>query len=169
MRRAMLFACSVFIATAFAAFTPRQAQAQAPRQMVHERIDESKLVTLGGNVHAAATRASNDRGRVSDEERFEHLLVLLKRDPETEAALKQHIEALHNPDAPEFHHRLSAEEIGTRFGVHPDDSEAVQQWLRSHGFTVNQQYKNGMMLDVSANAKQLREAFHTEMHNLVFA
>ena len=135
--------------------------------MVRERIDESKMVTLGGNVHPAATRAANDHGRVSDEERFEHLLVLLKRDPDTEAALKEHIEALHNPASPEFHRWLSAEDIGTRFGAHPEDSEAVQKWLRSHGFTVNQQYKNGLVLDVSGNARQIREAFRTEMHNLV--
>ena len=167
MRRSRFFAFSICLVILIAAAVPRLAQAQGPRQMVRERIDESKMVALGGNVHPAATRASNDRGRVNDEERFEHLLVLLKRDPDTEAALKEHIEALHNPASPEFHHWLSAEEIGARFGAHPEDSEAVQQWLRSHGFTVNQQYKNGLVLDVSGNARQIREAFRTEMHNLV--
>ena len=52
-------------------------QAQSPRQQVTEPIDESKLVTLGGNTTPAATRAQNDRGPVADEVRFDHLLLLL--------------------------------------------------------------------------------------------
>jgi subtilase family serine protease len=165
MRRTSLFGLSVCLSI-LATTIAGSARAQGPRQMVREKIDETRMITLTGNVHAAA-RSSNDRGRVNDEERFEHLLILLKRDPDTEAALKAHIEALHNPASPEFHKWLSAEEIGSRFGVNPEDSSAVQQWLRSHGFTVNQQYKNGLVLDVSASSRQIREAFHTEMHDLV--
>jgi subtilase family serine protease len=142
-------------------------QAQAPKQMVTEPINESKLVTLGGNTTPAATRAENDRGQVADDVRFDHLLLLLKRDPQTEAELKERIEAMHNPASPEFHHWLSPEEIGTRYGAHSQDMEAVQQWLKSHGFTINQAYKNGLVLDVAGTAKQVREAFHAEIHNLV--
>ena len=62
--------------------------------MVNEPIDESKLVTLGGNTTPAATRVQNDRGPVADDVRFDHLLLLLKRDPQTEADLKEPIEAM---------------------------------------------------------------------------
>ena len=141
-------------------------QAQSPRQLVTEPVDESKLVTLGGNTTPAATRAQNDRGPVADEVRFDHLLLLLKRDPQTEAALKEQLEAMHNPASPEFHHWLTPEQLGTRYGIHPQDMEAVQQWLKSHGFALNQAYKNGLVLDVAGTAKQLRDTFHTEMHNL---
>jgi Pro-kumamolisin, activation domain len=142
-------------------------QAQGPRQMVNEPIDESKLVTLGGNTTPAATRPQNDRGPVADDVRFDHLLLLLKRDPQTEAELKEEIEAMHNPASPEFHHWLTPEQIGTRFGIHAQDMEAVQQWLKSHGFTINQAYKNGLVLDLAGTAKQLRDTFHADMHNLV--
>src|ERR1700724_81695 len=118
-------------------------QAQAPKQTVTEPINESKLATLGGNTTPAATRADNDRGQGADDVRFEHLLLLLKRDPQTEAEVKERIEAMHNPASPEFHHWLSPEELGTRYGAHPQDMEAVQQWLKSYGFTINQAYKNG--------------------------
>jgi subtilase family serine protease len=142
-------------------------QAQGPRRMVNEPIDESKLVTLGGNTTPAATRAQNDRGPVAEDVRFDHLLLLLKRDPQTEAELKEEIEAMHNPASPEFHHWLTLEQIGTRYGIHAQDMEAVQQWLKSHGFTINQAYKNGLVLDLAGNAKQLRDTFHADMHNLV--
>jgi subtilase family serine protease len=142
-------------------------QAQGPRPMVTERIDESRLVTLGGNTTPAATRAQNDRGPVADDLRFDHLLLLLKRDPQTEADLKEHIEAMHNPASPDFHHWMTSEEMGTRYGAHPQDSEAVQQWLNGHGFTVNQVFKSGLVLDIAGSAKQLREAFHADLHNLI--
>ncbi len=142
-------------------------QAQGPKRMVTEQIDESKLVTLGGNTTPAATRVENDRGPVADDVRFDHMLLLLKRDPQTEADLKARIEAMHDPASPEFHHWLTPEQMGTRYGVHPQDREAVQQWLSSHGLTVNQTYKNGLVLDITSSAKQLRETFHADMHNLV--
>jgi Pro-kumamolisin, activation domain len=142
-------------------------RAQGPRQMVIAPIDESKLVTLGGNTTPAGTRAQNDRGPVADDVRFDHLLLLLKRDPQTEADLKEEIEAMHNPTSPEFHHWLTPQQIGTRYGIHAQDMEAVQQWLKSHGFAINQAYKNGLVLDLAGTAKQLRDTFHADMHNLV--
>jgi subtilase family serine protease len=141
--------------------------AQEHRRMVTEKIDESRLVTLGGNVTPAAARLENDRGPVADDVRFDHMLLLLKRDPQIEADLQAHIEAMHNPASPEFHHWLTPLEMGARYGVHPQDMEVVQQWVGSHGFTINQAYKNGLLLDVAGTAKQLRETFHADMHNLV--
>jgi subtilase family serine protease len=141
--------------------------AQEQKRLITERVDESKLVTLGGNTTPAAARSENDRGPVADDVRFEHMLLLLKRDPETEARLMQQIDAMHNPASPEFHHWLTAEQFGARYGIDPQDMEAIQEWLKSHGFTVNQVYKNGLVLDIAGTAKQIRDAFHTEMHNLV--
>ena len=149
----VLTLCLVCLGLAFSV------QAQAPRRMVNEPIDESKLVTLGGNTTPAAARVQNDRGPVADDVRFDHLLLLLKRDPQTEADLKEQIEAMHNPASPEFHHWLTPEQIGTHYGIHAQDMEAVQQWLKSHGFTINQAYKNGLVLDLAGTAKQVRTHF----------
>jgi subtilase family serine protease len=57
--------------------------------------------------------------------------------------------------------------LGERFGVAPQDRETLQRWLASHGFTVNRVYQNGLMIDFAGTAVQIREAFHTEIHNLV--
>jgi subtilase family serine protease len=151
------------------ALCPHGLRAQEPKRQIVTEIDESKRVTLGGNTTPAALRPENDRGAVADDLRFDHFLILLKRDPETEARLKQQIDAMHNPASPEFHHWLTPEQLGARFGVHPQDAETVRKWLESHGFTTNQIDKSGMVLDVAGTAKQLRETFHTEMHNLVLA
>src|SRR5271170_1962175 len=150
-----------------AALSCPNVRAQERRRLVTEKIDESKLVTLGGNTTPAAFHAENDRGAVAGDLRFEHLLLLLKRSPEAEAQLKEEIDAMHNPASPRFHEWMTAEEFGTRYGAHPEDIKAVHGWLESHGLTVNQVYKNGLVMDVSGTAKQVSEAFHTEIHNLI--
>ena len=143
--------------------------AQTSHPLVTAAIDESALVSLGGNTPPAASRSENDRGAVADDMRFDHMLLLLKRDPDTEARLQARIEALHTPGAPEFHKWLTPEQLGAQFGANSQDVRAIEGWLESHGFVVNQLYKNGLVLDFSGTAQQLREAFHTEIHNLVLA
>ncbi|HXZ13753.1 MAG TPA: protease pro-enzyme activation domain-containing protein [Candidatus Sulfotelmatobacter sp.] len=151
----------------FAVICADSAMAQESKRLITSQIDESRLVALGGNTPPAAFRAENDRGAVADDARFEQMLLLLKRDPETEARLQKEIEAMHNPASPEFHHWLTPEEIGAQFGMSREDLGTIQQWLVSHGFTVNRTYKSGLVVDFSGTAKQIRETFHTEIHNLV--
>jgi hypothetical protein len=127
---------------------------QEQKRLITEKIDETKLVTLGGNTTPAAACAENDRGAVPDEYRFEHMMLLLKRDPESEARLNQQIDAMHDPASPQFHHWMTAQQFGTTYGAHPQDM------LKSHGFTVNQLYKSGLLLDIDGTAKQIRDTFH---------
>jgi subtilase family serine protease len=158
----MCLCCLIFVAV-FAS----SLKAQQAKRLITAKIDETKLVTLGGNTPPAAFRAENDRGPVADEMRFEHMLMLLKRDPATEARLQQLIQSMHDPASSEFHHWLTAEQVGAEFGANREDLDAIQGWLSSHGFSVNQIYKNGLVVDFSGTAKQIRETFHTEIHNLV--
>jgi len=137
--------------------------------LITSAIDDTQLITLGGNTPPAALVPGNDRGAVSDEMRFAHLLLLLKRDPQTEERLQQLIGAMHDPRAPQFHHWLTPEQLGAQFGAHPSDLASIRKWLESHGFTINQVYRSGLLLDFSGTARQIRETFHTEIHQLVLA
>ncbi len=130
-------------------------------------IDESQLVTLGGNTTAAALQVENDRGAVADNFVFDHLLLTLKLAPDTEARLVKLIDEMHDQDSPEFHHWLTPQQLGERFGLAPQDRVTIQHWLESHGFSVNRAYQNGLVIDFAGSAAEIREAFHTEVHNLV--
>ena len=143
--------------------------AAEPQRLITTAVDEAPLVTLGGNTPPAAVVRENDRGAVDDDLRLAHLLLLLKQDPQTEARLQQLVADLHNPLAPEFHRWLTAAQFGALFGAHPSDVAAIRQWLESHGFAVTQVYKNGLIIDFSGTARQVRETFHTEIHNLELA
>ena len=133
--------------------------------MIHERVDENKLVTLAGNTRSEAN-AENDLGAVADSLNLDHMILQLKRSPEQERAAAQFAADLHDPKSPNFHKWITAAEFGRNYGLAESDIQAVTGWLESHGFTVNSVYPNGLVIDFSGNAGQVRRAFHTSIHNL---
>jgi subtilase family serine protease len=140
--------------------------AQIPeRSLITARTEENNRVTLRGNTRSEAI-AANDRGRVADTTKLEHMFLLLQRAPEREQALVTMIDQLHDPKSPNFHQWLAPEQIGANYGVGDADLRVITGWLESHGFTVNQTYTNRMMIDFSGTTGQVRTAFHTEIHEL---
>ncbi len=137
----------------------------APRSLITEPVDNSLLVTLQGNTRAAAN-AANDAGRVAENLPMDHMLLKLQRSPEQEQALEQFIDELHNPSSPNFHKWLTPTQFGQQFGLSPQDLGTIANWLETRGFAVNEIYPSGMLIDFSGTAGQVRQAFHTEIHNL---
>jgi subtilase family serine protease len=140
--------------------TPRGASA-----LIHQSIDESQLVTLGGNTRPEAN-AQNDLGAVSDDLSLDHMMLELKRSPQAEQAVVQLIAELYDPQSPKFHKWLTASEFGASYGLAHSDIDTLTGWLKSHGLVVNSVYANGMVIDFSGTAGQVRSAFHTSIHNL---
>jgi subtilase family serine protease len=128
-------------------------------------IDENALITLAGNTRPEAT-AANDRGAVADDVAMEHMLLQLRRAPEQEQALEKYLDDLEDPKSPNYHHWLTAQEFGERYGLAGRELAKITGWLQSHGLTVNAVYPNRIVIDFSGTAGQVREAFHTEVHNL---
>ncbi|HEY4772156.1 MAG TPA: protease pro-enzyme activation domain-containing protein [Steroidobacteraceae bacterium] len=144
------------------------ALAQNIQPIITQAIDESQSITLEGNTPAAALDAANDRGAVSETMRLEHMLLVLKRPAESEAALQKLIDDMHNSAAPAAYHRwLTPRQLGARFGLAPQDLNVIQGWLKSHGFAVNRIYGSSLVIDFSGTAAQVRDALHTEIHSLV--
>ncbi len=166
-RREVLLACSLLAAfVSLFGFAVPSAQAQnVPPVLITQNVDESTLVTLGGNTRPEA-KAKYDRGRVDDNLLMEHLQLLLKRSPQQEQDLEKFISDLHDQSSPTYHRWLTAKQFGERFGVSKQDRDTIKNWLQSHGLKVNVDYPNGLLIDFSGTAGQLREALHTEIHTL---
>ncbi|MGA9530042.1 MAG: S53 family peptidase [Terriglobales bacterium] len=142
------------------------AQAQNGRPiLITQNVDESKLSILAGNTRPEANR-QNDRGPVADDFPMTHMLLQLKRSPEQERALQQFIQQQQEPSSPNFHHWLTSQQFGLRFGLASQDLNVITRWLEAHGFKVNVVYANGLLIDFSGTAGQVRAAFHTEIHQL---
>jgi pseudomonalisin len=155
-----ILALSGFAGSAFAA--SRVGSPNADPRIV-DAVDETKLVTLAGRTHPLAA-PKYDQGAVSDSFPMEHMFLQLRRSAEQEDALQQTIKELQDPHSGKYHQWLTAEEMGTKFGPAQQDIETVTQWLSSHGLQVNTVFKNGMTIDVSGTAGQVRDTFHTEIH-----
>jgi len=133
------------------------------RTGITNSMDAFKLVTLRGNTHPLAN-PKNDRGPVPDDTRIDGVWLLLKRSPERQAAFTEYLDELQDPKSPNYHHWLTAGQIGDRFGPSQEDIESVTQWLQSSGFKVNLVYPHRTLIDFSGTVGQLAQAFHTQIH-----
>jgi hypothetical protein len=130
-----------------------------------DKVDDGDLVKLTGNVSPAAT-AKNDRGPVDPATRLDHMVVVLQRSPEQEAALRQLIEMQQASGSAFYHQWLAPAEFGKTFGASDKDIAAVSAWLTGQGFQINEVRGNHLAIDISGTAAQVRQAFHTEIHEL---
>jgi subtilase family serine protease len=148
------------------ALIPCVLAAQSARTpLIRERIDATRLARLAGNTRPEAI-AANDAGVVPENFPMEHMLLQLRRSPETERAAQTLVAELHDPKSPRYHRWLTASEYGQAFGASQQDVDTVTAWLRGQGFTVNQVYPGGLTIDFSGTAAQVSRAFHTEIHYL---
>ena len=134
--------------------------------LITQAVNDSDLFKLAGNTRPEAQNAANDRGLVVDATPMRHLMLQLRRPAAREQALAILLDQLHDPNSPNFHHWLTANQIGAQFGPAASDISTVTNWLTQHGFTVNTIYPSGMAIEFSGTAGQVRSAFHTEIHNL---
>ncbi len=133
---------------------------------VLSRVDESRLVRLGGNTHPMA-KAEFDKGAVSAQFPMERITLLLKRSAAQEAALNKFMEEQTDPKSANFHHWLTPEEFGAKYGPSDYDVQAVTNWLQNHGFRIDQVTKGRTFIEFSGTAAQVQTAFHTEIHHFV--
>ena len=89
-------------------------------------------------------------------------MLQLHRPTELETALVKYIDDLHNSNSNNFHQWLTAKQVGTNYGLAQEDIDTLTSWLKSRGFTVNQVYPTGTVIDFSGTAAQVEAAFHTQ-------
>jgi hypothetical protein len=143
-------------------------RAQSPPQLprITQAVGASRRVTLAGNTHPLAA-AKYDAGEVPDTLAMEHMLLVLQRSPEQEAALRSLVEQQQTKDSPAYHKWLTPDEVGKQFGVVDSDIQTIASWLASNGFQVNGIAKGRLSIDFSGNAGQVRQAFGTAIHKFV--
>ncbi len=139
------------------------ARAQTPTRIVGT-VDNSKLLTLRGNVHPLA-RAEFDRGSAPDGQTMNRILFLLKRSNTQEAVLQDFLERQQDKGSPSYHQWLTPQEFGSQYGPADADIQAVTQWLIQQGFQINQIYGGKTIIEFSGTAGQLRATFGTAIHN----
>jgi subtilase family serine protease len=144
-------------------FRPAALAASNAAPQIVSPVNESDLVQLKGSTPLQAV-AKFDRGAVADSMPMEHMFLVLRRSAEQETALDEFIAALHDPHSASYRQWLTADELGQKFGPSEQDLDTILGWLRGQGFTVNLVHKSGLLVDISGTAGEVRNAFHTEIH-----
>ena len=140
------------------------AQMAAPSHpLITQSVDESQLTTLHGNTHPLA-RPQFDLGTASASLPMKRMLLVLKRSPDQEAALRKLLDDQQDKASTNYHHWLTPEQYGKQFGPTDADIQTITQWLQSHGFEVGST-KGRTVLEFSGTAAQVQEAFHTSIHS----
>src|ERR1700738_1473462 len=129
-------------------------------------VDETKRVSLPGNVHPLA-RAEFDRGVAPAELPMQRLLLVLKRSTEQQTALSQLMAEQYNPASPSYHKWLTPEQFGQQFGPADADIQTITAWLQAHGFQVANVAKGRSVAEFSGGVAHVMEAFHTDIHKCV--
>ncbi|HUO13447.1 MAG TPA: Ig-like domain repeat protein [Verrucomicrobiae bacterium] len=164
-RNILIIAFAVLVAISATAQTPASPQALAPEPLITQPVDESQLTTLTGNTHPLA-RPEFDLGTAPASLPMERMLLVLKRSPQQEAALRTLLDNQQDKHSSSYHQWLTPDQFGKQFGPTDQDMATITAWLQSHGFQVGSTHGR-TVLEFSGSASQVQEAFHTAIHKYV--
>ena len=137
----------------------------APIQRV---VNENDRAVLYGNVHPMV-RAEFDAGRTAGSLPAERTILALAMSPEKKAALERLLVEQQEPGSPNFHHWLTPQEFGARFGATLDEVAVVAGWLQSRGFIIDEVGKSKTWISFTGTVADVESAFRTEIHTYVVA
>ncbi len=126
-------------------------------------IDETRLVTLAGNVPPLA-RTGFDEGVIGANTRLDRMLLVLKSSAAQQAALDALIESQQDPSSLQYQQWLTPADFAAQFGVDGPQLALVSTWLAAHGFMIEEISAGHRLIIFSGTAAQVSSAFHTELH-----
>ena len=161
LRRLFVLLCFGMFVSFLASETAGQTTSPQPR--IVEAVDEAQLAVLKGNTHPLAL-PQYDRGAAPADLPMNRMLLVLKRSPEQEAALRKLLDDQQDKSSPSYHQWLTPDEFGRQFGPADQDMQVITSWIQSHGFEINSVSKGRTVIEFSGSAAQVQEAFHTAIH-----
>ena len=141
-----------------------QAATTQPTPRITQAIDDNAVIRVPHTTHPLATPA-NDRGRTDTTLPLDRIVLLLKPSGQQQATLKRLIDSQQDPESPNYHRWLEAEQYAAQFGPSQTDIDKITSWLSQHGFTVDSVARGRQWIEFSGSAGQVETAFHTEIHN----
>ena len=125
-------------------------------------IDPSPRVMIAKSAHLLAN-AMNDAGPVEGAAPMDRMVLVLGMTAEQEQQLHTLLDSQQTKGSPDFHHWLTPEEFGNRFGPTPDDLHQAQAWLEQQGFRVGTTARSKRWIEFSGTAGQVEAAFQTQI------
>src|SRR5438477_4343072 len=121
---------------------------------VTQVVDETQLFRLHGNTHPLA-RPEFDIGGAPASLPMQRMLLVLRRSPEQESALRKLLDEQQDKSSPNYHKWLTPEEFGQQFGASNQDLQVILSWLQSHGLRVDKITRGRTLMEFSGTAAQV--------------
>jgi hypothetical protein len=137
-----------------------------PPRLITQPVDATQFTVLNGNTHPLA-RPEFDQGQAPASLPMQRMLLVLKRSPEQESALRGLIDDQQDKGSLNYHKWLTPEQFGKQFGPNDSDLQTVTAWLQARGFQVTSLSKGRTAIEFSGSAGQVQAAFHTSIHKYV--
>jgi uncharacterized protein (TIGR03437 family) len=159
---------TAMVAATFCAAGARAQNALAPTSRITQPINNAQRAVVAGNVHPralAAALAGNDQGRVAPSLAVPYMTLMLAPSASQQADLQKLLAEQQTPGSPNYHHWLTPEEYGQRFGASDADIGKITQWLQQQGLNVIAVARGKSWIAASGTAAQVEAAFQTEIHS----
>jgi subtilase family serine protease len=138
------------------------ARAQGPDR-IPRAIDRARVQTLAHH-HPLWAVPANDAGTVPANLKIENLTLVLARSSQQEQAFEQLRADQQNPMSPDYHHWLTPDEIGERFGLSQSDIATLTGWLQSQGLQVTWVAPSRIFIEFTGTAADVSRTFQSELH-----
>lgn len=122
-------------------------------------VDLTHTALLRGNLHPRA-QARFDQGPVDAAMPISYATLHLQPAP----GLEEFLASQQDPKSPNYHHWLTPEEFGDRFGLSTTDLAKITGWLRAEDFQIHDVARGRHWITFSGTAAQVAHAFHTQIH-----
>lgn len=139
-------------------------EAQTAQPLVKRAVNPDEVTTLAHH-HPQWATAANASAAIASDRRFDQMVVVLARPAAQEQALEAFIVRQQTPGSADYHHWLTPEQVGERFGPAQSDIDAVTNWLASQGLEVGTLSPSRTLLRFSGTASTINQAFGTTLHN----
>jgi subtilase family serine protease len=126
-------------------------------------IDPAQIQPLA-NHHPMWAVAADDAGPVPANLPIQSITLVLARSSQQEQAFEQLLRDQQDPASPEYHHWLTPNEIGERFGLSDNDIATLTGWLQSQGLQVSWVAPSRTFIGFTGTAANVGRAFQTELH-----
>ncbi len=153
----------VWLALVVAAWASVTVQAQSRLSVIVDTVDAARPAVLA-NHHPLWANAANDQGALAPQEPVGQMTLVLARSTAQEAALEQLLADQQNPASPLYHHWLTPQEMGDRFGLSESDLDSLTRWLESNGLQVDWIAPSRVFIAFSGAAAAVDNAFQSELH-----
>jgi hypothetical protein len=153
---------ALYLPLAAVVFSGSLASAQALDRLPRD-FDSAHVQPLA-NQHPHWAIAANDLGSVPAELPVNTITLALARSSQQEQAFEQLLRDQQDPSSPDYHHWLTPDEIGERFGLSDNDIAVITAWLQSQGLQVSWVSPSRLFVGVTGTAANVGLAFGTELH-----